>query len=69
MQTFLADYGMVWKGDEEDPESEFYNDESSTGSDDTGPRPGELQNVFGDEGTLLMKYSGASLIRIPSFPD
>lgn len=35
METFLADYGMVWVGDRSDPNSDVYNDDglSSSGSD------------------------------------
>ena len=30
METFLADYGMVWVGEQDDPESDFYLDDSQS---------------------------------------
>jgi hypothetical protein len=30
METFLADYGMVWVGDQEDPEADIYIEDNST---------------------------------------
>ena len=43
MQTFLADYGMVWMGDKTNPESDQYINETLSSDEETETwKPGKL---------------------------
>lgn len=47
METFLADYGMVWVGDQDDPSSSKYLDDSSDDEGNEGKKAGKAGRKAG----------------------